>query len=187
MLPTDPLLHSKYCSRSRKGLAPREIFSREIWERFQLIDISTVWQPESNYLKRAKSGRKRVVKEMISGSLSLPFPLFLPANFSRAFYFRVFPTIWEPGTGYTSCHPVTPAWFSILILVNSKIFKLSLNLSLTHPVMLTEIFHDRSENLRGFVWKTMHAWLSGESVFLIQMLLIFGGRVIAIAPFEIYG
>ena len=93
------------CSRSRKGLAPREIISREIWERFQLIDISTVWQPESNYLKRVKSGRKRVVKEMISGSLSLPFPLFLPANFSRALYFRVFPTIWEPGTGYTSCHP----------------------------------------------------------------------------------
>ena len=53
------------------------------------------------------------------------------------------------------------AWFSIQILVNSKIFKLSLNLSLTHlraqiacyelkgdlsPVMLKEIFHDSSEN-----------------------------------------
>ena len=55
---------------------------------------------------------------------------------------------------------VTLARFSIQILVNSKIFKLSLNLSLTHiraqiachelkeelsPVMLKEIFHD-SEN-----------------------------------------
>ena len=30
-------------------LAPREIISREIWERFQLIDISTVWQPKSNH------------------------------------------------------------------------------------------------------------------------------------------
>ena len=30
------------------------------------------------------------------------------------------------------CHPVTLAWFSIQILVNSKIFKLSLNLSFTH-------------------------------------------------------
>ena len=29
------------------------------------------------------------------------------------------------------CHPVTLAWFSIQILVNSKIFKLSLNLSLS--------------------------------------------------------
>ena len=27
------------------------------------------------------------------------FPLFRPANFSRAFYFPVFPTICEPGTG----------------------------------------------------------------------------------------
>ena len=40
------------------------------------------------------------LKEMITGSLSLPFPLFCPANFSRAFYFHVFSTIWEPGTGY---------------------------------------------------------------------------------------
>ena len=30
------------------------------------------------------------------------------------------------------CHPVTLAWFSIQILVNSIIFKLSLNLSLPH-------------------------------------------------------
>ena len=38
------------------------------------------------------------------------------------------------------CHLVTLAWFTIQILVNSKIFKLSLNLSLTYlraqlPVM----------------------------------------------------
>ena len=59
------------------------------------------------------------------------------------------------------CHPVTLAWFSIQILVNSKIFKLSLNLSFTHlraqitcyelkgdlsPVMLKEIFQDSFEN-----------------------------------------
>ena len=37
---------------------------------------------------------------MIRGSLPLPFPLFRPADFSRAFYFRVFRTMWEPGTGY---------------------------------------------------------------------------------------
>ena len=28
-----------------------------------------------------------------TGGNSLPFPLFRPANFSSAFYFRVFPTI----------------------------------------------------------------------------------------------
>ena len=67
------------------------------------------------------------------------------------------------------CHPVTLAWISIQILVNSKIFKLSLNLSLTGlraqiacyelkgdlspEVMLKEIFHDSFENskLQGFV------------------------------------
>ena len=56
-----------------------------------------------------------------------------------------------------SCHPVTLEWFSIQLLVNSKMFKLSLNLSLTHlwaqivcyelkgdlsQVMHDEIFHD---------------------------------------------
>ena len=86
-----PAFCTPNCSRSYKGLAPREIISREIWERFQLIDVSTVWQPKSNYLKRAESGRKRVVEEMITGSLPLPFSLFRPVNFSLAFYFRVFP------------------------------------------------------------------------------------------------
>ena len=37
----------------------------------------------------------------------------------------------------------------------------------------------------GFVRKTMHAWLGCKSVVLIEMLPTFGGRVIAIAPFEI--
>ena len=61
------------------------------------------------------------------------------------------------------CHPVTLGWFSIQILVNSKIFKLSLNLSLSHvraqiagyelkgdlsPVMLNEIFPESFENFK---------------------------------------
>ena len=91
-------LHYKLITFLKGMFAPGEIISREIWEGFQLIDISTVWQPKSNYLKRAKSGWKRVVKEMITGSLCLPFSR--PSNFKRAFYFRGFPTIWEPGTGY---------------------------------------------------------------------------------------
>ena len=73
------------------------------------------------------------------------------------------------------CHPVTLAWFSIQILLNFEIFKLSVNLSLTHlraqiacyelkgdlnPVMLKEIFDESFENfkiLQGFVWKAMQA------------------------------
>ena len=95
-----PAFYTPNCSRSHKGLAPREIISREIWERFQLIDISTVWHLESNYLKRAKRGRKRVVKEMITGSLSLPsFSSFsLRQIFACLLLSRLFPTIWEPGT-----------------------------------------------------------------------------------------
>ena len=94
-----PAFYTPYCSHSHKGLAPREITSREIWERFQLIDISTVWQPKSNYLKRAKSGRKRVVKEMITGSLSFPFPFPAPPTFRVPFSSVSSPTIWEPATG----------------------------------------------------------------------------------------
>ena len=53
--------------------------------------------------RRRKIKREETVDSRDDGaSLSLPFPLFRPVNFSRAFYFRVFPTIWEPGTGYKS-------------------------------------------------------------------------------------
>ena len=60
-----------------------------------------------------------------------------------------------------SCHPVKREWFFIQLLVKSEIFKMSLNLSLTHlraqsacyelkrdlsPVMLNEIFHDSLKN-----------------------------------------
>ena len=65
-------------ARTRKKTAGNweEEGRREIWGRFQVVNTSTVWQPKSNYLKGAKSGRKRVVEEMMTGSLSLPFSLF---------------------------------------------------------------------------------------------------------------
>ena len=68
-------------------------------------------------------------------------------------------------------------WFSIQILVNFEVFKLSLNLCLTYlraqiacyewkgdlsPTMLKEIFHD---SMKGFVWKTIPGWLGGKSCF----------------------
>ena len=67
------------------------MLSQEIWERFQLIEISTVWQPNL-IIPHAKSGWKRVVKEMMTGSL-YRFPFSRPANFSCASHFRVFPTL----------------------------------------------------------------------------------------------
>ena len=94
-------------------------------------------------------------------------------------------------------------WFSIQILVNSKIFKLSLNLSLTHlraqiacyelkgdlsPVMLKEIFHDSFENFEiTRICMENHASVTGwqklfSSYKCFQLL-----AAVAIATFEIYG
>ena len=93
-----------------------------------------------------------------------------------------------------SCHPVTFEWCSIQILVNSKIFKLSLNLSFTHlraqitcyelkrdlsPIMLKEIFRHSFENFE--IYKDLYGkpckrdWVA-KVVFLLQMLLTFSGR-----------
>ena len=87
-LPTR-FLHSS-CSRLCKGLAPCEIILGEILRKI----ISTVWQLKSNYLKHAKSGQKRVVKEMIAGSVPLPFSFFLfptPPTFRVPFSFSSSP------------------------------------------------------------------------------------------------
>ena len=85
--------------------------------------------------------------------------------------------------------------FHIQILVNSKIFNLSLNIFLTHlraqiacyelkgdlsPVMLKEIFHESFKNFettRICVENHTLAWLDGKSCFShhVQMLLTFGG------------
>ena len=103
-----PAFGTPNCSPLHKGLVQRKIISWEIWERFQLIDISTVWQPKSNYLKRAKSGQKRVAKEMITGSLSFPFSFFPPHQLfaclllSRlSYYLRVWNGLGGKGCGHT--------------------------------------------------------------------------------------
>ena len=86
-----PLFYTPNCSCSNKGLVPGKVLSREIWERFQLIEMSSVWQPNL-IISHAKSGWKRVVKEMMTGS-RYRFPFSLAANFSRASHFRIFPTL----------------------------------------------------------------------------------------------
>ena len=78
------------------------------------------------------------------------------------------------------------AWFSIQILVNSKILKLLLNLSIIHvrvqiacyelkgdlsPVILDEILPESFEN-----FKITRICRMAKVVFLIQMLPTFGGR-----------
>ena len=92
--------------------------------------------------------------------------------------------------------PPALEWFSILLLVNSEIFKLSLNLSLMHlkaqsncyewkwylsPVILKEMFHEIHKDLYGKPFK--RDWVV-KVVFLIQTLPTFGA--IAITTFEIH-
>ena len=105
----------------------------------------------------------------------------------------------HPSTSFTTfcycvqiwTYLVTLVWFSIQIIVNFKFSKLSWNISLSitglkSPFNLQqaiwalkcgrERFNDglKISTIKVFVWKTMQAWL--EIVFLIQMLLTFGGR-----------
>ena len=69
------------------------------------------------------------------------------------------------------------AWFSIQILANSKIFKLPLNLSLTHlraqiawyevkgdfsPVMLKKIFHESFENFK--IYKDLYSHVEMQTM-----------------------
>ena len=87
-------------------------------------------------------------------------------------------------TNTIQCHPVTLEWFSIQVLVNSEIFKLSLNLSLTHlmaqitcyelkrdlrPVMLKEIFHN-SLKISKFTRISMenHSSMTGRQKFFFS-------------------
>ena len=85
-------------------------------------------------------------------------------------------------------------WFSILLLVNSEIFKLSLNLSLTHLraqsacYELKEDLNPTREILHDEIYKDLYGkpfkgdW-EAKVVFLIQILLIFAA--VAIAAIEI--
>ena len=87
------------------------------------------------------------------------------------------------------CHPVTLAWFSIQIHVNSKIFKLSLNLSLSimelkSPLTaicalkcVKERFNDSLKILEFTrICMENHASVTAKVVYLIHMLPTFGGR-----------
>ena len=89
----------------------------------------------------------------------------------------------------------------IQILVNSKIFRLSLNLSLTHltvqiacyelkgdlsPVMLKEVLYDSFENLKiKRISLENPASVDGKIFFLIRIFYL--SAAVAIATFEIYG
>ena len=99
------------------------------------------------------------------------------------------------------CRPVTLAWFSIQILLNSKIFKLSLNLSFTHlraqiafkgdlsSIMLKERFNNILKILE-FPWICMgenHASVTGWQKLFISNTCFQLLAAVAIATFEIYG
>ena len=81
------------------------------------------------------------------------------------------------------CHPVTLAWFSMQIHVNSKIFQLSLNLSLSimelkSPLKAIWALKCVKERFNEFTRICMenHASVTAKVVYLIHMLPTFGGR-----------
>ena len=101
-------------------------------------------------------------------------------------------------------HQVKLAWFSIEILVNSNIFKLSLNLSLTHlraqiacyklkgdlsPVMLKKIFHESFENfeITTRICMENHASMTGWQKLFLSYKCFQLSAAVAIATFEPYG
>ena len=66
------------------------------------------WESANTKIKREEAGESRALSPFL-------FPFSRPANFSRAFFFRVFPTmIWEPGTGYFNCDDLLCIYFFIL-------------------------------------------------------------------------
>ena len=99
-------------------------------------------------------------------------------------------------------HPITLAWFSIPFLVNSKNFKLSLNLSFTGSnclyelkgdlshVMLKEMFHDSFENFevtRICMHMENHTRATWWQKLFISYKCFQLSAAVAIATFEIYG
>ena len=101
------------------------------------------------------------------------------------------------------CHPVTLAWFSIQILVNSKILNLSLSLSLMHliraqiacyqlqgdlsPVMLKKIFQDSFKNFDiTRICMENHACLIGWQKLFFSYKCFQLSATVAITTFEKY-
>ena len=90
-------------------------------------------------------------------------------------------------------HQVKLAWFSIEILVNSKIFKLSLNLSLTHLraqiACYKEIFHESFENfeITTRICIENHASVTGRQKLFFSYKCFKLSAAVAIATFEPYG
>ena len=67
----------------------------------RLRDGPLNWASANTKLKREETGYSRGEKALCP----FLFSFSRPNNFSRAFYFRVFPTIWEPGTSLRVAAP----------------------------------------------------------------------------------
>ena len=68
--------YTPICSCSHKGLVPRK-FSHKKFEKDSNSMTFQQFDSRNLTISCAKSGQKSVVKEMITGSLSLPFSFFL--------------------------------------------------------------------------------------------------------------
>ena len=79
------------------------------WIEFLWHPCACLFQvPRYSVLLNCESANTKIKREETGdrgGGSHFLFPFSLPANFSRTFFFRVFPTIWEPGTGYPCANP----------------------------------------------------------------------------------
>ena len=74
-----------------------------------------MWESANTKIKREETGERRALSPFLS--------IFSrPVNFSRAYYFRVFPTIWEPEAGYAATFYTSPKQNKGLIQVKIKLF-----------------------------------------------------------------
>ena len=103
----------------------------------RLRDSRALWIEKAG--TRKLNGRKLGREGVLSPFLSI---FSRPVKFSRAFYFRVFPTIWEPGTGYAATFYSSPKQNKRLIQVKIKLFIVDKRL-----ILLTFIFTCANDSL----------------------------------------
>ena len=97
-------LTSVTCSRLRN--------SRVHW-----IEKARTWK-KGRKLRRGRAAEEGRKKKFLQSPYPFLFPAFFsrPANFSRAFHFCVFPTIWKSGTGFHK----RVCWHAAMILFHSR-------------------------------------------------------------------
>ena len=75
----------------------REQIQNKFLSRHKMPGLNSYRQDRFSRIRTRETSLFQAPRESVRSAFL--FPLSRPANFSRAFHFRDFPTIWEPGTG----------------------------------------------------------------------------------------